>query len=278
MKKRLLVLALVILSIFSIACTRNQTARRQNQNRTAQKQAIGGVESSVFQLGDIDKIKITSDVSNIRTGVSPDSPVLQTTNKNNTHDVLSKVGDWYAVKLPDNKIGFVPSGDCKAIVSDDKKPAMPPSAAGTTPQAPNAPKTPSANNTYAATSEEQQMLKLINEARAQNNVQPLKLDTEVSNCARVKAQDMIDNNYFSHNSPKYGSPFDMMKSFGINYVAAGENIAGNQNVANAHNSLMNSPGHRRNILNPDFTHIGLGIKKGGPYGNMFCQMFISKPQ
>jgi uncharacterized protein YkwD len=88
---------------------------------------------------------------------------------------------------------------------------------------------------------------------------------------------MIDNNYFSHNSPKYGSPFDMMKSFGIKFVHAGENIAGNQTVQAAHNALMNSPGHRQNILSTDYTHIGIGIQKGGSYGNMFTQQFISKP-
>lgn len=70
----------------------------------------------------------------------------------------------------------------------------------------------------------------------------------------------------------------MMKDFGINYVQAGENIAGNQDVQKAHDALMNSPGHRKNILSSDFTHIGIGIKKGGPYGYMFTQMFISKPQ
>ena len=100
----------------------------------------------------------------------------------------------------------------------------------------------------------------------------------MTNVARVKAQDMIDNKYFSHNSPKYGCPFDMMKSFGIKYIKAGENIAGNQSVQNAFNALMNSPGHRRNILDPGFTNIGIGIKSGGPYGNMFSQMFVGKSQ
>jgi uncharacterized YkwD family protein len=101
---------------------------------------------------------------------------------------------------------------------------------------------------------------------------------ELTKIARIKSQDMINNNYFSHNSPKYGSPFDMMKAFGINYVHAGENIAGNQTVQAAHTALMNSPGHRKNILSTDYTHIGIGIQKGGQYGNMFTQDFISKPK
>ena len=125
---------------------------------------------------------------------------------------------------------------------------------------------------------EQQMVNLVNQARAKNHVPALKVDMQLTNVARIKAQDMITNKYFSHTSPKYGSPFAMMKSFGIQYVTAGENIAGNSSIQAAQTSLMNSPGHRKNILNPGYTYIGIGIKSGGPYGNMISQMFISKPQ
>ncbi|QGU96783.1 serine protease [Clostridium bovifaecis] len=236
-------------------------------------------------MGNIEKVRIISDKANIKTGVSNDTATLQSQNKNSTLDVVSQVGDWFAVKLPNNKIGFVSQEDCKPIVSEDKTPA-PAAPQQATPQETTqgnqggtAPKTPSAaTNTATLSTAEQQMIKLVNEARSQNNLPALKVDTSLSSVARTKSQDMIDNNYFSHNSPKYGSPFDMMKSFGIKYIQAGENIAGNQSVANAHNSLMNSPGHRKNILNPEFTHIGIGIRQGGPYGNMFTQMFISKPQ
>jgi len=123
---------------------------------------------------------------------------------------------------------------------------------------------------------EQQMVTLVNQARLKNHVPALKVDMQLTKVARIKAQDMISNKYFSHISPKYGSPFDMMKSFGIKYRTAGENIAGNSNIKAAETSLMNSPGHRKNILNPGYTYIGIGIKSGGPYGNMISQMFISK--
>lgn len=289
MKRRIVALALVLLSFFSVSCSTNKSqSQNQSQHQAQQKQAqrnqnqqkaIGGVESSITQMGDIRKVKVTADSANVQSGCSNNSASLQSQNKNSTLDVVSQVEDWYAVKLPNNSVGFISKGQCKPIVSEDQKPPTPPSTAGTTPQGTNTPKTPSANtNTTALTDAEQQMIKLVNEARAQNNLPPLKVDTQLASVARTKAQDMIDNNYFSHNSPKYGSPFDMMKSFGINYVQAGENIAGNQSVQNAHNSLMNSPGHRQNILSPDYTHIGIGIRKGGPYGNMFSQMFISKPQ
>ena len=123
---------------------------------------------------------------------------------------------------------------------------------------------------------EQQMVNLVNQARVKNHVPALKVDMQLTNVARIKAQDMITNRYFSHTSPKYGSPFNMMKSFGIKFITAGENIAGNSNIAAAETSLMNSPGHRKNILNSSFTYIGIGIKSGGPYGNMISQMFIGK--
>lgn len=121
--------------------------------------------------------------------------------------------------------------------------------------------------------EEQQMLDLVNQARQQNGLQPLKVDSELTKVARVKAKDMIDNNYFDHNSPTYGSPFDMMNQFGIQYNTAGENLAGNQTVEAAHQALMDSQGHRENILNSGYTEVGIGIVDGGQYGKMFVQLF-----
>lgn len=295
MKKPLNILTLVLMFSFTISCS-------QIPNQNQRQQPIAGVESSVSETGDIQRIKVTADNANVRTGCSPSTPVIQPTNKNDNFDVVSQVGDWFAVKLPDNQIGFLPQGQCKPIVADDKRPEIAPGAAGGTapsPVTPGAPgtttntpsttgipqktpvttKTPTTQaNSTSLTSMEQQMVTLINQARSQNNLPALQVDMQVTNVARVKAQDMIDNNYFSHNSPKYGSPFDMMKSFGVHFVKAGENIAGNQTVDKAHNALMNSPGHRENILSPDYTHIGIGIKQGGQYGNMFSQMFVSKPK
>ncbi len=126
------------------------------------------------------------------------------------------------------------------------------------------------------TAEEQQMLNLINQERAAAGLKPLAMDQSLVKMARLKSQDMIDKNYFSHTSPTYGSPFDMMKTYGVTYRYAGENLAGNQTVDRAHTALMNSEGHRANILKAEFTHVGIGIVDGGPYGKMFTQMFIGK--
>lgn len=122
--------------------------------------------------------------------------------------------------------------------------------------------------------DEQRMLDLVNAARAEAGLKPLQADMALVKLARLKAQDMINNNYFDHTSPTYGSPFDMMKAAGITYRYAGENLAGAPTVDTAHTNLMNSPGHRANILNANFTKVGIGVVNGGPYGKMFVQMFI----
>ncbi|NOU96512.1 hypothetical protein GC093_25315 [Paenibacillus sp. LMG 31456] len=124
--------------------------------------------------------------------------------------------------------------------------------------------------------EEQQMIDLVNQARQQAGLAPLTINSDLSQTARLKSKDMVDNNYFSHESPTYGSPFDMMKQFGISYSSAGENIACNQTVTAAHQALMNSPGHKANILSSDFTEIGIGIVDGGSCGKMLTQQFIRK--
>lgn len=117
------------------------------------------------------------------------------------------------------------------------------------------------------------MLDLVNQERARAGVPPLTLHTELSKVARLKSQDMVDNNYFAHQSPTYGSPFEMMRSFGISYTRAGENLALAPTVDRAHTALMNSSGHRANILNAGYTHIGIGMVQGSR-GQYYTQMFI----
>ena len=121
---------------------------------------------------------------------------------------------------------------------------------------------------------EAEVVRLVNEIRVQNGLNALTQDWQLSRVARYKSQDMKDKNYFSHTSPTYGSPFQMMKSFGITYKTAGENIAKGYSTPQAVvNGWMNSSGHRANILNSSFTHIGVGYVASGSY---WTQMFISK--
>lgn len=140
-------------------------------------------------------------------------------------------------------------------------------------QRPSAAPLPSRSAT-SLSNEESVMLSMINKERAASGLTPLKSDSALTRLARLKAKDMIDGGYFNHQSPTYGSPFDMMNSAGVSYKTAGENLAGASSVGNAHKNLMNSPGHRANILNGAFNRVGIGVVSGGPYGKMFVQMFI----
>jgi len=130
------------------------------------------------------------------------------------------------------------------------------------------PEQPGANK---LTADEQKLINLINSERTKAGLNALAVDYELSGVARIKSEDMRTNNYFSHTSPTYGSPFQMMKDFGITYRSAAENIAKTSSVDRAHTGFMNSEGHRKNILTPGFTHIGVGIS-----GNYYTEMFISK--
>ncbi len=124
----------------------------------------------------------------------------------------------------------------------------------------------------SVTNYENEVIRLVNDIRAQNGLKALKANWELSRVARIKSQDMKDKRYFSHTSPTYGSPFQMMKSFGISYRSAGENIAkGQRTPREVVNAWMNSSGHRANILNSSYTQIGVGYVAGGNY---WTQMFI----
>lgn len=119
---------------------------------------------------------------------------------------------------------------------------------------------------------ESEVIRLVNEIRVQNGLKPLTANWELSRVARFKSQDMIDQGYFSHTSPTYGSPFQMIQAFGISYRTAGENIAAGQRTPQAVvDAWMNSSGHRANILNASFTQIGVGYAANGHY---WTQMFI----
>ncbi|MGP4108001.1 CAP domain-containing protein [Virgibacillus sp. L01] len=124
-------------------------------------------------------------------------------------------------------------------------------------------------NEYTST-----VIKLTNQERSNQGLSPLKAHKKLSNVARNKAVDMQSNGYFSHTSPTHGSPFDMMKNAGVSYQSAGENIArGQKSPQQVVDAWMNSQGHRENILNGNFTHIGVGYTESGNY---WSQMFIQK--
>lgn len=122
---------------------------------------------------------------------------------------------------------------------------------------------------------ENQVVTLVNQERAKAGLAPLKINTKLAGVAERKAEDLRDKNYFAHNSPTYGSPFDMMKQFGITYTSAGENIAkGQKTPTEVMNGWMNSPGHKANIMNANYTEIGVGYVTDSNGTTYWVQHFI----
>lgn len=120
---------------------------------------------------------------------------------------------------------------------------------------------------------EAEMLKLVNEERKKVGLNPLKTDPEMAKVARMHSKDMFARGYFSHISPEGNTPFDRIRDAKISFLTAGENLALAQTIALAHKGLMDSPGHRANILHPSFGRLGIGILDGGIYGLMVTQNF-----
>lgn len=122
---------------------------------------------------------------------------------------------------------------------------------------------------------ENEVIRLTNIERSKRGIATLKSNWQLSRCARYKSQDMINKNYFAHQSPTYGSPFDMIESFGIKMASGGENIAmGQRTPKEVVAAWMNSPGHRGNILSTAFTEIGVGVAKNKNGTYYWTQMFI----
>lgn len=122
---------------------------------------------------------------------------------------------------------------------------------------------------------ERQLVLLVNEERTSRGLAPLELDPRLVPVARAHSTEMLRLRYFAHTSPVTGSPFDRLAAARVPFTRAGENLAYARSVAIAHRGLMESPGHRENILRPEYTRIGIGVVSAGPYGRMFTQLFLT---
>lgn len=208
---------------------------------------------------------VTASALNVRQGPGTNYKIVTMVYKNEYIRIFAQIGDWYVIQTDKDYVGMVSKKYVRLIyptggASDEQESTTPPQT----------------ENSNGLTADEQETFYLINAKRAEAGLSALKIDSQVQNVARVKAQDMVDNNYFSHTSPTYGSPFDMMKSFGITYKAAGENIAGNSSNSGAVNAWMNSEGHKANILSNNYNYTGIGVVSSPKYGKIYVQMFIGK--
>ena len=211
---------------------------------------------------------VTASKLNVRSGPSTKYPVVTTVNKNEYVRVLAGIGTWYVIQTDGDYIGAVSKQYIKAIYPSSFGGSG--STSGSNTSGGNAGSSSSMNQ------DEQEVFNLINKQRTNNGLTALKVDEEVQKVARIKAEDMVTNNYFSHQSPTYGSPFDMLKSFKISYRSAGENIAANSSNSGAVNAWMNSSGHRANILSSNYNYTGIGVVSNPKYGKIYVQQFIEK--
>lgn len=218
------------------------------------------IEALDFSTG-----QVTAKRLNIRRGPGINFENVGILSENSYIRVFAKIGNWYVVQTENNIIG--------AVCADYIKPCYDIDA--TAMQTSTTPVDTPAISTILST-EEEEFLKSINEIRVKNNLPELIIDDAVQNVARLKAQDLIENNYFSHTSPKYGTPFEMLSSSSINYKTASENIAGNSTISGAIDSWMNSESHKNNILSNDFNYTGVAVVHSNTYGKVLVQMFIGK--
>lgn len=206
---------------------------------------------------------VTASALNVRQGPGTNYNKVTMIYKNEYVRIFAQIGDWYVIQTDKDYVGMVSKQYIKLIYPGQNN-------TGT-----QNPTTPSQTES-GLTTDEQEVFNLVNSKRTAAGLATLSIDAEVQNVARDKAQDMVDNNYFSHTSPIYGSPFDMMKSYGIKYKAAGENIAGNSSNSGAVNAWMNSEGHKANILSNNYNYTGIGVVSSPKYGKIYVQMFIGK--
>lgn len=303
----------------------------QNNNRTGTSNTNGNENqtTSMFSKLDYSFASVIPSNTNIRSGLSGDSPIIASLNSGDKVKVIGKLNGLYVVNIPNtNKLGTISPNDARLYSampgSTAPMPTKPiptttgtnttgtgrigagtngygttgnvgnsttqpgtvaPGATGTTGLNQNTGTTRNTNTTANAptatgsgtlTADASRILQLCNAERAKVGAKPLKANTDLTKLANMKSQDIVQKNYFSHQSPTYGSPFDMMKTYGISYMYAGENLAINQSADGAHQAWMNSEGHKRNILNPDFTEIGIGIYSKGNGSFAYTQMFIGR--
>ena len=221
---------------------------------------------------------VTADKLNVRSGPGTGYPFVASVTRNQYIRIFAGVGSWYIVQVEGDFVGAVSQKYVKPIYPNSSGTTSGTSTGTSTNSGSgnNSGGTSTQSNTSSLTADELETFNLINQQRGNNGLSALKIDSELQRVARIKAQDMVNNNYFDHNSPTYGTPFNMMKNFGITYKTAGENIAGNSSNSSAVTAWMNSPGHRANILNSSYNYTGLAVVSSPRYGKIYVQMFIGK--
>ena len=295
MKRKIIILVVLTLLVASTA-------------GFASAESTGTKDVLAFEKSEFADASVTASILNIRQGPSVAYPVICKLEKGQSVRVIGKIGEWYAVyNLKDGCLGAV---DGKYLMLDEAASQASINNSGSTQKATPSKTTPSketpskttpskttpskttpSKTTPAKTTanqdteittvvdvsqDEQKLFELVNKARKDAGTEPLAFDKDLEKVARLKADDMAGNGYFSHQSPTYGSPFDMMRQFDNTFKTAGENIAGNKTIEGAFKAWMGSSDHKKNILNNSFNLTGIGVASSDTYGKILVQQFIGR--
>lgn len=176
--------------------------------------------------------------------------------------IYGKVDNWYIIKTENNLVGAVFADYIE--ISSESSDTLQTSA------------TSEPNPALSLSQDEQIFLNLINNQRIEHNLPAFELDETLLNLARLKANDIVENQYFSHTSPKFGTLFEMLSTHQVSYHKASENIARNLNADSAIESLMQSEAHKNNILSENYNYTGIAVVNSIEYGKIFVEIFIAK--
>ena len=206
----------------------------------------------------------------VRGGPSTSYKVLTKLNKDEKVYVIGAIDNFFLVITQNNIVGMIRQD---LVIKEES-----PTNVNNTNNNPNTSLNSIESNNITADNnyDVEYILNKINYIRNENGIASLTLDDLLTSTAQNKARDMVENNYFSHNSPTYGSPFEMMKNAGVIYKTAGENIAGNPSIDNAISSFLESENHKKNILSNSYNYIGIGLEKSEKYGYILVLMFVGR--
>lgn len=210
--------------------------------------------------------KVTAESLKIRSGLSTENNYIGLLAKDDTVNIYGKIDNWYIVKTENNLVGAVFADYIETSFENEEN--IQTSSSNV--------ETAEISDETLLSQDEQIFLNLINNKRIENNLPEFEIDNDLLNLARLKANDIEKNKYFSHTSHTLGTFYEMLSNHNITYSKASENIARNVNSESAIKDLMNSESHRNNILSQDFNYTGIGIVNSVNYGKIFVQIFLAR--
>lgn len=187
--------------------------------------------------------KVNTTTLNVRQGPGTNFDICTTLKKEDIVNVIGKVGEWYLIQTSDNIFGL-----CNNKYIDD-------------------------TGEYSA---ENTVLNAINVQRDNNKIKKLIMDNKLTEIAKVKAQDIIDNNYFSHNSEKLGTPLEMLNKYDVKYMTVGENIAKSNDIQELVTLVTTSESYKQNSLSNDYNYTGIAILPIDEYEYIYVQLFVGR--